>query len=142
MIQFKKEDSPSYIVCDGKTNGPTKRKVDHLRELDRAEEDESVLAQGSSFESRVFLSESRERRLVCKLLTDTVSYDEFLESDDVTSENGRMLSTLIARLSLTWPSEVIPEHMQNSLDVWLATCKLCLDNPWSSLRNFATKGLI
>ena len=73
MVQFKKEDflcpsygdSPSYIVCDGKTNGPTKRKVNHLHKLDRAEEDESVLAQGSSFESRVFLSESRERKLVC-----------------------------------------------------------------------------
>ena len=117
MVQFKKEDflcpscgdSPSYIVCDGKTNGPTKRKVNHLHKLDRAEEDESVLAQGSSFESRVFLSESRERKLVCKLLTDTVSYDDFLESDDITSENGQMLSTLIARISLSWPSEVIPK---------------------------------
>ena len=63
MVQFKKEDflcpscgdSPNYIVCDGKTNGPTKRKVDHLHELDRAEDDESVLAQGSSFERSVLV---------------------------------------------------------------------------------------
>ena len=46
MIQFKKEDflcpnccdSSKYIVCDGKTDGPTKRKVEHLHEFDNAEE--------------------------------------------------------------------------------------------------------
>ena len=36
-------DSPNYIVCDGKTDGPTKRKVEHLHELDKAESDESPL---------------------------------------------------------------------------------------------------
>ena len=32
-------DSPKYIVCDGKTDGPTKRKVEHLHELDKASPD-------------------------------------------------------------------------------------------------------
>ena len=47
IIKFRKEDflypscgdSPSYIVFDGKKDGPTKRKVEHLQELDKAEDD-------------------------------------------------------------------------------------------------------
>jgi hypothetical protein len=113
MIVFKKEDflcpncgdSPSYIVCDGKTDGPTKRKVEHLKELDKAEEDESDLCQGSFFHDRVFLSDNKERKLVCSLLTDTINQEEFLESDDISSENGEMISTLVARLSLSWPED-------------------------------------
>ena len=66
MIQFRKEDflcsncgdSPSYIVCDGKTDGPSKRQVSHLEELDRCEGDDAVLCQGSLFQDRVFLSEN------------------------------------------------------------------------------------
>ena len=46
MLRFMKEDflcdkcgdTPAYIVCDGKSIGPAKRKVNHLSELDRAEE--------------------------------------------------------------------------------------------------------
>lgn len=114
MIQFRKEDylcpncgdSPNYIVCDGKTDGPTKRKVAHLHELDRADDDESVLCQGSVFQDRVFLSENRERKQVCCLLTNTTSSDEFLESDEMTTENGRMVVTLVQRISLNWPDEI------------------------------------
>ena len=113
MIQFKKEDylcpncgdSPSYIVCDGKTDGPTKRKVEHLKEFDKAEGDDSDLCQGSFFQDRVFLSENRERKLVCSLLTDTITQEEFLESEDISTENGEMVSTLVARLSLSWPED-------------------------------------
>ena len=45
----------TILVVMGGTIGPTKRKVDHLHELDRAEDDESVLAQGSSFERSVLV---------------------------------------------------------------------------------------
>ena len=77
MMEFEKSDfvcptcgdSPNYVVCDGKTDGPTKRKVAHLHELDKAEDDESLLSQGSFFEDRVFLSDYIERKLVCSLLT-------------------------------------------------------------------------
>ena len=114
MIQFKKEDflcpncgdSPKYIVCDGKTDGPTKRKLEHLKELDRPEDDETVLCQGSLFEDRVFLSSSSERKLICNLLTSTISSDEFLDSEDVNTENGRMISTLVERIALSWPDEI------------------------------------
>ena len=104
MIKFRKEDflcpscgdSPSYIVCDGKTDGPTKRKVEHLQELYKAKDDSSVLCQGSSFKDLVFLSETKERKLVCKLLTDTVSYYKFFYSEDIATENGLMLATVFA----------------------------------------------
>ena len=55
-------DSPSYVVYDGKTDGPTKRKVEHLHELERPNHEETCLCQGSFFEDRVFLFESYERK--------------------------------------------------------------------------------
>lgn len=123
MIQFRKEDflcpscgdSPNYIVCDGKTDGPTKRAVEHLQELDQAEDDPSVLCQGSLFQDRVFLFENKERKLVCKLLTDMVSYDDFLESEDITTDNGRMIVTLVERISQSWPDEELPKPYKQFL---------------------------
>ena len=43
--------------------------------------------------------------MVCSLLTDTITQEEFLESEDITTENGEMVSTLVARLSLSWPED-------------------------------------
>ena len=99
-------DSPKYIVCDGKTDGPTKRKVEHLLELDRPEHDESSLCQGLSFEDRVFLSEKRERALVCNLLTNVISEEEFVESETITSDNGKLVVELVQWISLSWPDEI------------------------------------
>ena len=118
MIQFRKEDflcptcgdSPSYIVCDGKSDGPTKRKVEHLQELDRADGDTTVLRQGSYFNDRVFLSENKERQLVCKLLTDTISQDDFLASNDIMTENGQMIRRLVELISVSWPDEIPPDY--------------------------------
>ena len=81
MLKFRKEDfvcdkcgdTPEYIVCDGK------RKVNHLTELDRAEEDNSPLQQGLQFSQRVFLSRKAERDLVKNLLNDQIDIDEFLK---------------------------------------------------------------
>ena len=114
MIQFRKEDflcpscgpSPKYVVCDGKTDGPTKHKVEHLHELDSAEHDDSCLCQGSFFEDRVFLAEKSERALVCKLLTDVILYEEFVESEAISSPNGNLVVELVERLSLSWPEEI------------------------------------
>ena len=118
MIQFRKEDflcptcgdSPSYVVCDGKSDGPTKRKVEHLQELDRADGDTTVLRQGSYFNDRVFLSENKERQLVCKLLTNTISQDEFLVSNDIVTENGLMIRRLVERISVSWPDDIPPDY--------------------------------
>ena len=61
--------SPKFIVSDGKALGPLKRKVAHLKELDIAEDDKSVLAQSTCFTDRIFLNIKKERVLVCKLVT-------------------------------------------------------------------------
>ena len=99
-------DDPKYLVCDGKTDGPTKRKVAHLHELDKAEADESFLCQGSHFENRVFLSESSERKLVCCLLTDAISVDDFILTEDISSPNGNLVLALVRRISLSWPGDI------------------------------------
>jgi hypothetical protein len=109
VVKQNAGDSPSYIVCDGKTDGPSKRKVDHIHELDRSEKDESVLCQGTMFQDRVFLSESRERKLVCNLLTKSLSSDDFLESEEITTENGLMVKNLVERVFMTWPDAELPK---------------------------------
>ena len=99
-------DFPSYVVCDGKTDGPTKPKVEHLHELDRTDHDETCLRQGSFFEDCVFLSESCERKMVCNLLTNTISIEEFVESETILSSNGNLVVQLVVRIALFWPEEI------------------------------------
>ena len=53
-------DSPKYFVADGKSDGPTKRKVDHLKELGAADEDEGCLEQGSIYKDRVLIHRYKE----------------------------------------------------------------------------------
>ena len=57
-------DTPEYVVCDGKAMGPTKRKVDHISELDRHSLDNNVLPPGTEFADRVFISNTRERKWI------------------------------------------------------------------------------
>ena len=103
MLQFHKDDficencgpTPEYIVADGKMCGPTKRKVALLSEFDRADGDESALVQGSDFNSRVFLPRRPERKAVCELLTNSITQEEFLQSDELQSQNSQMLKNLI-----------------------------------------------
>ena len=117
MIRFRKEDflcsscgdSLPYIVCDGKAEGPSKRKVSHLEELDRFEGDVSVLCQGSLFKDRVFLPENCERKLICHLLTKSISVDEFLESEEVRSHNGLLVKAIVERVSQSWPEDDLPK---------------------------------
>ena len=42
LSQSQLWDSPKCIVYDGNTDGPTKQKVEHLHELDKAEDDDFV----------------------------------------------------------------------------------------------------
>ena len=113
MMRFRKEDflcnhctdTPPYIVCDGKSIGPAKRKVNHLEELDRADDDDTPLPQGSRFSERVFLSSKQERDQVKHLLTDETSVDDFLELEFVT-ENGLLVHSLVTRLAGVWQDEL------------------------------------
>ena len=103
----------NILFFDGKTDGPTKRKVEHLHELDKAEDDDSPLCQGSLFADRVFLSDKKERKLVCNLLTDTISAEDFADSDIIESANGNLVLALVERLSLT--TEEIPKPYRKLL---------------------------
>ena len=96
----------SYIVCDGKTEGPSKRQVSHIEELDRCEGYDAVLCQGSYFQDRVFLSENRERKLTCDLLTKSMTVDDFINSYQITSDNGTLVKNLVERISNSWPDDI------------------------------------
>ena len=62
--------------------------MDHLHELDKADDDDSPLCQGSLFADCAFLSDKKERKLVCNLLTDTIFAEDFADSDDIETANG------------------------------------------------------
>ena len=117
-IRLKKEDfmceecgqTPKYIVADGKMTAPTVRKVKHLAELDHHEDDEQVLLQGSHAKDRVFLSRKQERKLVQQLLTDALDYDAFVNSEVLTTENGRMLVPIVQHLQENFPDEIPPPY--------------------------------
>ena len=106
MLKFSNEDflcttcgdTPEYIVCDGKSIGPAKRKVEHLSEFDRAEEDLATMQQGSKFKDRVFLGDKQERDLVKNLLLDNIPVDEFIESEFSTA-NGQLVLALVTRVA-------------------------------------------
>ena len=106
MLKFRNEDfkcnncgdTPDYIVCDGKSIGPAKRKVNHLTELDRAEDDDTPLLQGSKFPDRVFLNRKAERDFLKNLVTEQLSMQEFLRSD-INTVNGQMIYNLVSRLA-------------------------------------------
>ena len=55
-------ETPTYLVADGKATGPSKRRVEHLEELDRADGDDNVLGPSCAFEDRVFISNNKERK--------------------------------------------------------------------------------
>ena len=154
MIEFRKEDflcsscgdSPPYISCDIKTDGPTKRKVEHLHELDKQEDDESDLCQGSSFAERVFLSEKKERTMVCRLLTNSISYDDFVYSEDITSANGNLLVELVDRISLDWPEQIPKPYKQllgniSKISSVAGFLQVLSSEPLDSLEQFCNQSL-
>ena len=61
---------------------------------------------GHIFQDCVFLSENKKRKLVCRLLTDNLSYADFLESEEISTTNGLLLKTLVERISINWPEEM------------------------------------
>ena len=100
-IDFKKAfscpvhgNSLQWIVSDGKNVGPLKRRVDHLRELERNEADQNVLAQSTKFRERCFLSEKKERQNVLKLLSEVGTSLDFVETSEMNSDNGKLIVEL------------------------------------------------
>ena len=52
---------PKYLVCDGKCSGLSKKMLNGVSELDKADDDDEVLQQGTVASQRNFLSSSREQ---------------------------------------------------------------------------------
>ena len=61
---------------------------------------------GIFFEDRVFLSDNIERKLVCSLLTEAITLEEFCESESISSSNGNLVVELVQRISLSSPDEI------------------------------------
>ena len=87
--------TPRFLNTDGKNMGPTKRKVKHLSELEKHPDDDDVLPQSTFFHKRVFLPKIKERHLVVELLAGDISKDEFCNSEDLESQNGRLVVDLV-----------------------------------------------
>ena len=80
--------------------------VDHLLELDHADEDDNVLPQASHFKDRVFLNEITERKHVLDLLTGDISPGQFSILPDMSIENGKMLKHLANDLDTRFQGEI------------------------------------
>jgi hypothetical protein len=102
--------APKYLLADGKSDGPTKRKVEHLKELGTAEEDTGCLPQGSFHKDRVFTSVTAERQATCQVITGTLSVGDFLTDPGIETENGRLVVGLINRIAATWGDEIPKEY--------------------------------
>ena len=58
-----------------------------------------VLSQGSKFVNYVFLASKKERDEVTKLATGVMDMGEFISSEEITSENGKMLQEVVTRFN-------------------------------------------
>ena len=98
--------SPAWIVADGKACGPLKRRVKHLEELDVADNDNTVLSQSTYHNDRVFLASKTERDQVCQLITGSVNMTKFLSNSGISSQNGVLLSNVVAYINETFPLKI------------------------------------
>ena len=90
-------NTPRFLNVDGKNMGPTKRKVKHLEELERHEDDNEVLPQSTLFANRVFMPDMKERDLVVELLAGSKTMAAFCDSE-ITSANGQLVVNLVRAL--------------------------------------------
>ena len=51
-----------FKLADGKCLAPYAKRTNHLEELKKPEDDGIILQQASAFDSRVFLSDAKERK--------------------------------------------------------------------------------
>ena len=98
--------NPPYFVADGKEAGPTKRKVDHLREL--GQRSQEALSQGSHFRDRTLIPNKKDRQKILNLLSNETSIEEFL-MNGLESQNGILLIQLMTRLDYEY-GEIKPEY--------------------------------
>ena len=98
--------------------------MDHLVELDHAGDDEEILSRGSHFRDRVFLSEIVERRLVCGLVTQSITVAEVL----LAPANGvKMLSQLVRHINLRFNGELPKEYARLLTNISNPTSAVLMD---------------
>ena len=73
----------------------------NVAELDKAEEDDEVLPQGSVSSQRVFINRRQELDMVIQLLDAQITMDDFVESQVITSDNGMLLQQFVDRIRRT-----------------------------------------
>ena len=93
--------SPEYLIGDGQSTGPLKKKVQHLSEFGKHTDDDTVLSQGSNHGDRIFLP-APDRRKVLGLLSGEMDMEEFTD-EEFQSENGTLIQELITRIYNTDP---------------------------------------
>ena len=101
---------PKWITADGKNLGPSKKKCKNMSELDRHPDDDQILPQSTVFQDRVFLPDATERSLVCALLGDQMSLEEFLLAPDIESDNGNLILDLVFHLHESGPDIILPPY--------------------------------
>ena len=102
--------TPRYFVGDGKCIGPLQKKLAGLNisELGAHPDDDLILKQGSKFSDRILLPVKKERDIVCNLVTGNIDMDNFINTSEIQSENGKLIQNLIKFIQSKWPLR-IPE---------------------------------
>ena len=98
--------SPEWINTDGKCTGPATRRVKNIQELEQHRDGQQVWEQSTKFKDRVFLPDFKERSQVCELVNGDITFEDFLMSEDITSQNGLMVSDLVTYLSEEYEEEI------------------------------------
>ena len=92
--------SPRYLVADGTSIAPTKRKLmqHNLSELGPHPHDKQSLSQGSTHEIRTFISSSKDRKVLTKFLAGDMTISQFSQHKEITSENAKLIVAVVKRL--------------------------------------------
>ena len=111
--------SPKYFVGDGKCTGPLQRKLHGLNvsELSSHPDDRNILQQGSKFADRVFLSNKKERDLVFKLITGETDMATFILSEEIISENGKLVTKLVKIIHENSPLSIPEPYVKLLADI-------------------------
>ena len=138
--------SPKWIVADGKALGPLKRNLSHLKELDVAEGDKTVLQQSTHHVDRIFIKTKKERKLILNLLSGSISMEEFTSSTEIVTDNGKLVRDLVNNLKEKFPLAIPDAYVQFLCNVAKnSSCRSLLqttcDDPLEDLRLFCAENL-
>ena len=94
--------TPKYIVGDAKLCNMKKL----VNELGPKGGDRIVLSRGSKYKDRLFLGNKKERTTFLEFLSENIDIDNLLNSSELKSENSKLLTRLLARVTRTFPENL------------------------------------